>query len=162
MVMGGMQMGKKLSDELCRENYCKLQELFDSVIEDSGRFKMVYAYGIDVGLTNAVVLLVSTSTYASYAVGYDTGANEIVILPVAMDLSGYGESIYLKKSEIKKAKQSFVSKEITIYDNRLPKKYIQLIVPEHINEDEDDVILLVKQNDEAKMFQQFFKNQYSR
>ena len=154
-------MGKKLSDELCRENYDRLKGLFDSAIEDSSRFKMVYAYGIDVGLTSAVVVLVSTSTYASYAVGFDTGENEIVILPVALDLSGYGDPIYLKKSEIKKAKQSFVSKEITIYDNRLPKKYIQLSVPEHLNEDEDDVVMLVKQNEEAKMFLNFFKSQYS-
>ena len=154
-------MGKKLSDELCRENYNKLKELFDSAVEDSGRFTMVYAYGIDVGLT-AVILLVSTSTYASYAFGFDADANEIVILPVALDLSGYSEPIYLKKSEIKKVKQSFVSKEITIYDNRLPKKYIQLSVPELLNEDEDDVVLLVKQNEEVKAFQQFFKNQFSK
>ena len=155
-------MGKKLSDELCRQNYIDLRSLFDSALEDSSRFKMVYAYGMDVGMVNAVVFSVSTEIYASYAVGFDAAANEIVILPVSTDLESYGKPYYLKRSEIKKVKQSFITKEITIYDNRLPKKYIQLIVQEILNEDEDDVILLVKQNEEVKQFMDFFKNQYSK
>jgi hypothetical protein len=155
-------MGKKASDEQCRENYVKLRELFDSVIEDSNRFELVYACGVDVGLTDAIVVRVTTYKYSSYAVGFDTTANEIVVLPIAADLSGYSQPYYLKHSEIKKAKQSFISKEITIQSNQLPKKYIQLNVSELINDDPDDVVLLVKQNEEARDFSTFFKNQFSK
>ena len=155
-------MGKKAPDELCRQNYNDLKELFDSVIEDHYRFEMVYASGVDVGLTDAIVVRITTYNYLSYAVGFDTTENEIVVLPITADLSEHGEPFYLKNSEIKKAKQSFISKEITIKDNRLPKKYIQLVVQEYINDDPDDVVMLVKQDEEAKRFHDFFKNQYSK
>ena len=155
-------MGNKASDEICRQNYDSLRSLFDSVVKDNSRFKMVYAYGIDVGLTNALIVRITTSTYSSYAVGFDETANEIVILPVSVDLSNHDQPFYLKNSEIKKAKRSFISKEFTIYDDRLPKKYIQLNVPEFINDDPDDVVLLVKQDEEAKQFQKFFKERFSK
>jgi hypothetical protein len=113
-------------------------------------------------MTNAVVVRVTTYTYASYAVGFDTAANEIVVLPVALDLSSYGQPYYLKHSEIAKAKQSKISKEITIRDKRLPKKYIQLNVQEQISKDPDNVVLLVKQNEEAQKFLAFFKTQFSK
>lgn len=155
-------MAKKLSDEQCRENYLKMRDLFCSAIKDSDRFEVIYACGVDVGMTNVVVARVTTYTYASYAVGFDTRANEIVVLPIDTELSGYGTPYYLKHSEIIKAKQSFFSKEITIRDKQLPKKYIQLDVSEHINQDPDGVVLMVKQNEEAKKFSEFFKTQFKK
>lgn len=117
-------MAKKLSDEQCRENYTQLRKLFDRIIPDAARFEMVYACGVDVGMVDAVVIRVTSYGYSSYAVGFDTNANELVILPINPDLSEHGQAYYLKHSEISKAKQSFISKEITIQDNRLPQKYI--------------------------------------
>ena len=155
-------MTKKLSDEECRENYNRLRSLFDEVIGDSARFEMVYANGTEVGLTNAVIVRVTTYTYASYAVGFDTAANEIIILPVVPDLTDHGEPIYLKHSEIKKAKQSFFTKTITVYDKRLPKTYIELDVVPLLNEDPDDVILLTEQEKEYERFMAFFKTQYKK
>ena len=153
-------MAKKLPDEECRANYLRLRELFDAVVSDHDRFEVVYACGVDVGMIDAVVVRVSTYTYASYAVGFDRAANEIVIVPVTVDLNSHGTPIYLKNSEIQKAKQGFMTKEITIQDKRLPKKYIQLNVQEMINQDPDGVVLLHKQTEEAKHFLDFFKNQY--
>ena len=155
-------MGNKASDEICRQNYDRLRSLFDSAVEDNSRFEMVYAYGMDVGLIDALIVRVTTSTYSSYAVGFDKIANEIAILPVSVDLSSHSQPFYLKNRDIKKAKRGFISKEITIYDDRLPKKYIQFNVPEFINEDPDDVVLLVKQDEEAKQFQKFFKERFSK
>ena len=153
-------MGKKLPDEECRDNYLRLRRLFDAIVPDHDRFEMVYACGADVGMVSAVVVRVTTYTYASYAVGFDRAANEIVILPVTVDLATHGTPIYLKNSEIDKAKQSFITKEITIQDKHLPKRYVQLNVQEFINQDPDGVVLLHKQTDEARHFQDFFKNQY--
>ena len=155
-------MAKRAPDEYCRQNYNQLRNLFDTAIDDHKRFEMVYAYGMSVGMVSAVVISISTSSYTSYAVGFDTKANEIVILPFNSDLSGHGEPVYLKKSEIKKVKQSFMTKEITIYDNRLPKKYVQFSVPDYLNQDEDDVIMLVKQEEEYQKFMDFFKKKYNK
>ena len=155
-------MGKKLPDEECRANYLRLRRLFDEAVSDHDRFEMVYACGVDVGMVSAVVVRVTTYTYASYAVGFDRTANEIVIVPVTVDLDGHGAPIYLKNYEIDKAKQSFITKEITIQDKRLPKRYVQLNVQEFINQDPDGVVLLHKQTDEARHFQDFFKSQYKK
>ena len=118
-------MAKKFSDEVCLANYSGICELFNKVIPDHSRFSVVYGGGVDVGMTNFVVVRKTTYTYSSYAVGFDTGGEEIVILPIDIDMESYGSPVYLKKSEIDKAKISWLSKEITIRDKRLPKKYIQ-------------------------------------
>ncbi|MCP1223250.1 hypothetical protein [Sebaldella sp. S0638] len=155
-------MAKKFSDEVCLENYSGICELFNKVIPDHRRFSVVYACGVDVGMTNFIVVRKTTYTYSSYAVGFDTNEAEIVILPIDIDMETYGTPVYLKKSEIDKAKISWLSKEITIRDKRLPKKYIQFNVPEMINQDPDNVVIPVKQDEEAKKFMEFFKKDYSK
>jgi hypothetical protein len=79
---------------------------------------------------------------------------------VDIDIEHYGTPYYLKKSEIRKAVQNWMSKEITIQDERLPKKYIQFVVPELINEDEDNVAILIKQDEEANKFAEYFVQNY--
>ena len=155
-------MAKKFSDEVCLANYSGICELFNKVIPDHRRFSVVYACGVDVGMTNFIVVRKTTYTYSSYAVGFDTNEAEIVILPIDIDMETYGTPVYLKKSEIDKAKISWLSKEITIRDKRLPKKYIQFNVPEMINQDPDNVVIPVKQDEEAKKFMEFFKKDYSK
>jgi len=152
----------KVSDEQCRSNYEGVVRLFNEAIPDAGRFEVVYGSGMDVGITlNLGFVRRTTSTFSSYAIGYDGGANEIVLLPIAQDLSAAGEPISLKKPEIKKAKLSFIGKEITIYAKFLPKKYIQFSVEESINNDPDNIVVCVKQDEEAKRFIAFFKDSYS-
>ncbi len=155
-------MAKKFSDEVCLANYSGICELFNKGIPDHRRFSVVYACGVDVGMTNFIVVRKTTYTYSSYAVGFDTNEAEIVILPIDIDMETYGTPVYLKKSEIDKAKISWLSKEITIRDKRLPKKYIQFNVPEMINQDPDNVVIPVKQDEEAKKFMEFFKKDYSK
>jgi len=155
-------MAKKASDEQCRANYNQVCALFNAVVADHDRFQVVYAYGVEVGMTLGIVIRTTHYKYASYAVGFDTRANEIVVVPTVIDLSDHGQPFSLSRDHIKSAKQSFMTKEYTIKDDSLPKKYIQLMVPECINEDPDNVCLLVKQDDEAKAFQRFFKQQFSK
>ena len=155
-------MAKKFSDEVCLANYAKVCELFKRVIPDHSRFSVVYGCGVDVGMTNFIVVRKTTYAYSSYAIGFDINGEEIVILPVDIDIETYGTPIYLKKSEIDKAKISWLSKEITIRDKRLPKKYIQFNVPEMINQDPDNVVIPVKQDEVAKKFMEFFKKNYSK
>ena len=155
-------MAKKFSDEVCLANYTKMRTLFDNVIPDYNRFTIVYGCGVDVGMTHFLVVRKTTYTYSSYAIGYDKNENEIVVLPIDLDLETYGTPVYLKHSDIDKAKISWLSKEITIRDKRLPKKYIQFNVPEMINQDPDNVVVPIKQDEKAKEFTEFFKKSYSK
>lgn len=155
-------MARKASDAECRGNYEKLREMFNTIVPDAGRFEVVYACGLDVGMTDLIVVRRHTYTYSSYIVGFDTQANEIVIIPVTVEMDAYGQPIYLKNSEVRRAKQSWISKEITIQDNRLPRKYIQFSVVSHIAKDPDNVVILVKQDEESKKFQEFFKTRFKK
>ena len=155
-------MAKKISDEVCLANYKRICDLFKEAVPDSERFSVVYGCGVDVGMSDFIVVRKTTYTYSSYAIGYDENMPEIVILPLDIDMKTYGTPVYLKKNDIDKAKISWLSKEITIRDKRLPKKYIQFSVPEMINQDPDNVVIPVKQNEEAKKFAGFFKNTYSK
>ncbi|MDR3364808.1 MAG: hypothetical protein LBS91_07695 [Clostridiales Family XIII bacterium] len=155
-------MAKKVSDEQCRANYEGVVALFRAAVPDSDRFEVVYGAGVGVGLTNAVIVLVTTYTYTSYAIGFDVNANEIMILPIAQDLSGAGQPISLKKSEIDKAKISMISKELTIIAKFLPKKYVRFSVQWFINDDPDETVVCVLQTEEAKRFHEFFKQAYSK
>lgn len=154
-------MAKKVSDEICLENVEKMKELFSEVIGDADRFRVVYGYGVDVGMMNFVVVRKTTYTYASYAIGFDETANEIVVLPINRDFSSYGNPIYVKKDEVKKAKISMFLKEIRIQSNKFPKKYITFTVQEILNQDPDEVTICVKQEEEANAFLQFFKTKFS-
>ena len=155
-------MAKKISDEQCLANYAAVCELFNEVIPDSDRFAVVYGYGVDVGMMNFIVIRKTTYTYSSYAIGFDVNANEIVVLPIAIDLSEYGTPYYLKNSEIRKAKISWLSKEITVRSDNLPKRYIQFNIQDQINQDPDGICICVKQDEKAKEFFDFFKQKYTK
>jgi hypothetical protein len=150
-------MAKKTSDSECLANYKRLVEFFKAKVPDSGRFSVVYGCGVDVGMMNFAVIRKTTYTYSSYAIGYDEKANEIAILPVDREMENSGKPWFLKKAEIEKASYSGISGEITIRDQSLPKKYIQFSVSEYINEDEDNIVICVKQDEEAKKFLAWFK-----
>ncbi|MDR2194102.1 MAG: hypothetical protein LBP19_06510, partial [Treponema sp.] len=62
--------------------------------------------------------------------------------------------------EIEKASQNWMSKEITIQHKQFPKKYIQFVVSEYINEDEDEVVIPIRQDEEAKKFLHYFVENY--
>jgi hypothetical protein len=153
-------MAKKIPDSVCLENYRKLCELFKRAVPNSERYSVVYGCGVDVGMMDFVVVRKTTYTYSNYAIGYDTTAHEIVILPVDRDIEHYGKAYFLKKLEVKKASQNWMTKEITIQHQQLPKKYIQFVVSECINEDEDEVVIPIKQDEESKTFLQYFTGTY--
>ena len=45
-------MAKKVSDEECRKNYLNVCDLFKRVVPNSERFNVVYACGVDVGMSD--------------------------------------------------------------------------------------------------------------
>lgn len=149
----------KVSDAQCLENYAKVCNLFRDAVEDAGRFTIVYGCGVDVGIPDEGEGRKPAYTYVSYAVGYDPDAKELAVLPIDGDLVHHGEVMRLKRTELSKARMSPLSREITIRDKRPLKKLLQFTVPEHINRDLEGICVCVKQNEQAKAFQNFFKKQ---
>jgi hypothetical protein len=154
-------MAKKFPEALCIENYAKVTNLFRSVISNPERYNVVYGCGVDVGMMDFVVVRRTTYTYSNYAIGYDAGNHEIVILPIDTDIISYGVPYYLKKSEIGKASRNRISSEITIRHDRLPKKYIQFVIPPSIREDDDEVCIPIIQDDQAKQFEEYYARSYA-
>ncbi|MDR2526010.1 MAG: hypothetical protein LBC83_07530 [Oscillospiraceae bacterium] len=154
-------MGKKASEEVLLENFQRIQAYFREVVPEAGRYSVVYGCGVDVGLMNYAVVRTTTYKYTSYLIGYDPSALEILLLPVNVELTQHGDLVALRKAENKSVKFSRFTGEYTVKNNVLKKKYVQFSVPECISEDPDNVCILVRQDDAAKTFQTFFKNQYS-
>jgi hypothetical protein len=153
-------MAKKIPDSVCRGNYEKLCGLFKKALPGAERYAVVYGCGVDVGMMDFVVLRKTSYVYSNYAIGYDTAANELVILPVDRNIEQYGKPYFLKKGEIDKASLNRISKEISIRHQQLPQKYIQFVVSEYINEDEDEIIIPIRQDEEAKKFLHYFTENY--
>ena len=161
MLKVGKNMVKKASDKVCLENIEKINELFSKGIDDASRFHVVYGCGIDVGMMDFIATKEKNCAYTSYAIGFDEIANEIVVLLINRDLSSYDNPIYVQKNEVKKTKISMLSKEVLIYADKFPEKYITFTVPEELNEDVEENFICVKQEEEAKRFLAFFKDYFS-
>jgi hypothetical protein len=154
-------MGKKASEEVLLENFQRIQSYFREVVPEAERYSVVYGCGVDVGLMNYVVVRTITYKYTSYLIGFDPIALEILLLPVDVELTQHGDPVVLRKSENKSVKFSKFTGEYTVKNNTLKKKYVQFSVPEYINEDPDNVTILVRQDDAAKAFNEFFKTRYA-
>lgn len=160
MGYGRILLAKKAPEEVLLENYQRVQSYFKEVVPEAGRFSVVYGNGVDVGLMNYVVVRTTTYKYTSYLIGYDPIALEILLLPVDVELTQHGDPVMLRKSENKSAKHSKITGQYTVKNNTLKKKYVQFSVPECISEDPDNVCILVRQDDAAKAFNEFFKTRY--
>lgn len=147
---------KKTPDISNSDNYKKLRQFFDLLVEDSARFEMVYACGENAGLSCGSAD--GTQVYSSYGLGFDADAGEIVILPVDKDLIAYGKPLYIKCDSVKKARRSIFSGEVSIWDDRLPKKRINFHVQEDISHIPDDIVIQVEQSRQAQSFHKFFKD----
>ena len=152
-----------LPEEKCRQNYFDLRALFDDVIENQDRYEMVYAYATECvpvgGGWNAGQVLV----FRSYAMGFDTSGNELVLLRVKADLSGYSGLCCLQDGEINEAEQrksSYDDIDVFIQADSLPGRCIELHIPWKINKNTDEEVMPIEQNEEAEHFLEFFNKQF--
>jgi hypothetical protein len=154
-------MSKKASEEVLLRNFRRIQSYFKEVVPEAERYSVVYGCGVDVGLMDYLVVRTTTYKYTSYLIGYDRIKPTILLLPVDVDLTRHGRPVILRKSENKSVKFSKLTGEYTVKNNTLKKKYVQFSVPECISEDPDNVCILVRQDEAAKAFKDFFETHYA-
>lgn len=151
-------MGKNATPEQSERTKTAMRALFDEAVENAGRFSILYAFGMDVSVTTFIVRE-TTYTYASYILGYDRQAKEIVLVEITPELDETGEVLPFPRERVVKGTYRRMRMEYTIRDTRLRKGYIQFCVP-YITDDEE-LYPPILQEEEGEAFNAFFMEHFA-
>ena len=121
------------------------------------QYKLLACYTEDVRRFNYGLVHGSKSTIASLIVGWKEEDPTVVILPTVPDLSGCGDPLVYKKSEIEKAYREKMLDSLVIYPDK--KGYTALKTFSWL--DDENLYIYVDQEQEEKDFRDFFLNVYA-
>ena len=95
--------GPEIDMEKSRANAQKMRRLFNQVVEDGDRYRLIYGYTEDVSRFNYGFIHGSKTKIGNLIVGWNQAEETIVVVPTVPDLSGCGEPVWYRRSEILKA-----------------------------------------------------------
>ena len=156
-LFGKLFKGPEVDQEKSENNKKKMRALFDQVVENGAQYKLLACYTEDVRRFNYGLVHGSKSTIASLIVGWKEEDPTVVILPTVPDLSGCGDPIVYKKSEIEKAYREKMLDSLVIYPDK--KGYTALKTFSWL--DDENLYIYVDQEQEEKDFRDFFLNVYA-
>ena len=79
------------------------RQLFNQVVENGDAYQLIFGFTEDVSRFNYGLVRGSKSKIGNLIVGWDEAAETIVAVPTVPDLSGCGDPVYYRRSEIHKA-----------------------------------------------------------
>ena len=139
-------------------NRQKMRALFDQVVENGENYKLVFGYTEDVSRFNYGLVHGSRSKIGDLLVGWNEESGTIVAVPTVPDLSGCGEPVYYRRSEIHKAyRNKYPTDAFIIYPDR--KGYIGINIYDWL--DDESLYVYVEQEAEVMEFTDFFLNRFS-
>ena len=99
----------------------------------------------------------SKSKIGNLIVGWDEAAETIVAVPTVPDLSGCGDPVYYRRSEIHKAyRNKYPTDAFIIYPDR--KGYIGINAYDWL--EDESLYVYVSQEEELKAFTEFFMTKF--
>ena len=110
----GPEVDKAKSDS----NRGKMRTFFNQVVKDGDSYKLVAGYTEDVSRFNYGLVHGSKSKIGSLLVGWNEQSETVVVVPTVPDLSGCGDPVYYRRSEIHKA---YRNKYPTDESHRIPR-----------------------------------------
>lgn len=138
-------------------NRKKMRALFDQAVENGGDYKLVFGFTEDVSRFNYVLVHGSKSKIGNLIVGWNEASETIVVVPTVPDLSGCGDPIYYRRSEIHKAyRNKYPTDAFIIYPDR--KGYIGINMYDWL--EDESLYVYVSQEEEVKAFTDFFMTRY--
>ena len=100
-------------------NAKKMRELFNQSVENGDRYRLIFGYTEDVSRFNYGFVHGSKTKIGNLIVGWDASADTIVVLPTVPDLSGCGEPVCYRRSEILKAyRNKYPTNAFIIYPDK--------------------------------------------
>ena len=149
----GPEVDKAKSDS----NREKMRTLFNQVVKDGDSYKLVAGYTEDVSRFNYGLVHGSKSKIGSLLVGWNEQSETVVVVPTVPDLSGCGDPVYYRRSEIHKAyRNKYPTDEFIVYPDR--KGYIGINIFDWL--EDESLYVYVDQETEAKEFTDFFMNKF--
>lgn len=155
--MGWFGKKKEWDIQKSDANKSKLRELFNGVMEDGDSWNILYGYSEDVTNADYVLVRKTTYTFGSLIIGYRESDMSIVIVETTPELDACGEPLIYKKDAIKKTKIS-MGMYVIYKQGGMMAGFTSFAVEEG---NDDKCLAYIYQPEEAKQFNEFFK-QYGR
>ena len=151
--------GPEIDMEKSRANAQKMRRLFNQVVEKGDSYKLVYGYTEDVSRFNYGFVHGSKTKIGNLIVGWNEGAETIVVVPTVPDLSGCGDPTWYRRSEILKAyRNKYPTDAFVIYPDR--KGYIAINAYDWL--EDESLYVYVSQEQELAEFTAFFTERFAK
>ena len=149
--------GPEIDQAKSDANRKKMRALFNQVVENGDAYQLLFGFTEDVSRFNYGLVRGSKSKIGNLIVGWDEAAETIVAVPTVPDLSGCGDPVYYRRSEIHKAyRNKYPTDGFIIYPDR--KGYIGINAYDWL--EDESLYVYVSQEEELKAFTEFFMTKF--
>lgn len=155
---GKLFKGPEIDMEKSNANAKKMRLLFNQVVENGDTYQLIFGYTEDVAWFNYGFVHGSKTQIGNLIVGWNEETKTIVVVPTVPDLSGCGDPVYYRHSEILKAyRNKYPTDAFIIYPDK--KAYIGINAYDWL--EDEKLYVYVFQEKELAAFTEFFMNQYA-
>ena len=149
--------GPEIDQAKSDANRKKMRALFNQVVENGDAYQLIFGFTEDVSRFNYGLVRGSKSKIGNLIVGWDEAAETIVAVPTVPDLSGCGDPVYYRRSEIHKAyRNKYPTDAFIFYPDR--KGYIGINAYDWL--EDESLYVYVSQEEELKAFTEFFMTKF--
>lgn len=118
---GKLFKGPEIDMEKSDANAKKMRLLFNQVVENGDTYQLIFGYTEDVSWFNYGFVHGSKTKIGNLIVGWNEETKTIVVVPTVPDLSGCGDPVYYRRSEIMKAyRNKYPTDAFIIYPDKKP------------------------------------------
>lgn len=136
-----------------------MRELFNGAVDGGGDYRLIFGYTEDVSRFNFGIVHGSRTKIGNLIVGWNEASQTIVVVSTVPDLSGAGEPVYYRRSEILKAyRNKYPTDAFIIYPDR--KGYIGINAYDCL--EDESLYVYVSQEEELAAFTDFFLNHFAK
>lgn len=151
--------GPQIDMEKSNANAKKMRELFNGAVDGGGDYRLIFGYTEDVSRFNFGIVHGSRTKIGNLIVGWNEASQTIVVVSTVPDLSGAGEPVYYRRSEILKAyRNKYPTDAFIIYPDR--KGYIGINAYDWL--EDESLYVYVSQEEELAAFTDFFLNHFAK
>ena len=157
-IFGKLFKGPEIDMEKSQANAEKMRALFNHVVADGDRYRLIFGYTEDVSRFNYGFVHGSKTKIGNLIVGWNEADQTIVVVPTVPQLSGCGDPTYYRRSEIWKAyRNKYPTEAFIIYPDR--NGYIGINAYDWL--EDEKLYVYVSQDEELAAFTDFFMNRFA-
>lgn len=155
---GRLFKGPEVDMEKSNANVKKMRALFNQAVENGDNYRLIFGYTEDIGWFNYGFVHGSKTKIGNLIVGWNEADLTIVVVPTVPDLSGCGDPVVYRRSEILKAyRNKYPTDAFIIYPNR--KSYIGIDTCDWL--EDEKLYVYVSQEEELAAFTDFFMKRFA-